>query len=105
MPGNSTSQLVVGQRAEVAFDFRLTTGALTNPTGVICILRDPSGTETQYTNTDPSVTISSSGFTWTFLTPVLSAPGTWFCRIKATSGNVGAREVSFDVLPSVFTTP
>lgn len=95
----------VGQKPTFTVRFFNTSGALTDPTGVKFITRNPSGTETVYTlGSSSEVTKTSTGI-YAFACPQLTAEGSWLLRVNASGALVTSGEASFTVLDSPFTTP
>ena len=90
-PGNTVT--LQGTFTDVA------TGALVDPTTIVCRTRDPAYNEVTYSGV--AVARVSTGVYQTVVTPVL--PGTWWYRFEGTGGVVAAAEFKFEVKPSIFT--
>jgi|GEM_PF-1621927 len=83
------------------------TGRLADPTGIKFITRNPAGTETVYVYGVASEITKTADGIYQFAIPQFTAShvGTWSLRTNASGVLVGAREVTFEVLATAFTTP
>ena len=83
------------------------TGLLADPTGIKFVTRTPAGSETSKVyGVDSEVTKLSTGiYQYAFGTIAASAEGVWHLRCNASGALVSAREATFEVVNSVFTTP
>lgn len=83
------------------------TGALTNPSTVKFVTRNPAGTETTYVfGVATEVTNPSTGI-FKFAMPQLAAShvGQWSIRVNGTGTVVTSDEATFEVLDTEFATP
>lgn len=86
----------IGDQPTITATFRqIGTGVLTTPNALTITVREPDGTETDYTQADatnPSVGV------WEFAMPaVLDSCGIWTVKFFGTAGVIAAEEVSFKV--------
>jgi len=82
-------------------------GALTDPTTVKFITRNPAGTETVYTyGSSSEVTKTSTGI-FKFAMPQLASThvGSWTIRVNGTGVCIASHEATFEVLDTEFATP
>lgn len=95
----------IGAKPVITATFKDATGALSNPTTVVFMLRDPSGTETSVTSPNAAIVNGSTGI-WTYThTSTVTTPGEWSVRVKGTAGTFAAFEDGFIVNQSAFATP
>lgn len=90
-----------GQSVKLSTSFTDAAGAAANPTTVTCTVREPDGTETEYTSiTTPAVTNPTTG---TYqLVIVADQSGMWAYRWVGTTGStVAVDEQQFHVLGSL----
>ena len=95
----------IGDRPTVTATFTSVTGALTNPSTVVAMLRNPVGVETTITSPNAALVNSSTGV-WVFTLPTaFDTDGNWYVRIKGTAGLIAAAETTLAVRASNFNTP
>ena len=83
------------------------TVALTDPTTVKFITRNPAGTETVYVNGVASEVTNPSVGVYKFAMPQLTAThiGSWGIRVNGTGAVVTSDEATFEVITTEFATP
>lgn len=91
------ARYVVNQELRLTATFRNEAGALADPTTVIFKVADNEGNVTEYESPlQDSVGVYHQDILLT------SGGGGWTCRAEGTGSVVGANEMSFSVLPTVF---
>lgn len=92
----------LGQSVKLSVSFTDAAGSAANPTTVTCTVREPDGTETEYTSaTTPAVSNPSTGTYELVLSPDQS--GMWAYRWAGSTGSTTpVDEGQFHVLGSVF---
>lgn len=93
-------QYLIGNEITLTATFSdVATGALTDPSDVVCRLLAPDGTESDLTPTSSATGIWSASSTPTM-------PGAWKYRWEATGTSViAAAEGTYEVRPSAFSSP
>lgn len=86
----------IGSKVQVTGTFRNLAGTLTDPSAVVCTVRDPAGTVTT-----PAATQSGSVGIWNATVDLTGAtPGLWRVRFSGTGTVQAAEEDTFYVEPS-----
>ncbi len=97
----STSTWDIGDQITVVTTFTDTSGALADPTTVVCAHRKPSGTEV----TGAAPTAHPSVGVYHYTLPVFDEVGPWAWRMKGTAGLIAAVEGVVTVRKTKFTSP
>lgn len=94
------TKITKGSLIELKGTFKNRAGTLTDPTAVVCKVKDPEGTITTYNWPVGTVTKDATGV---FLQDVtVNKDGTWSYRFEGSGAVVAARESSFFVEKSSF---